>query len=146
MNDFKLSADDPRLTAYALGELEGAERAEVEKALQNDPAAQATVEEIRRTAGLLQAAFSDERDEPVAPLKATKVAPTDPYARKNTWTLLQFPQVYYVVGTLAAACFAVLLALHTPAPTGNGKIVGEAQEKRVITTLNLPALGFGEER
>mgnify|MGYP000601394500 CR=1 FL=1 len=30
MNDFELLPDDPRLTAYALGELEGDERAEVE--------------------------------------------------------------------------------------------------------------------
>jgi Ca-activated chloride channel family protein len=140
MNDFKLSADDPRLTAYALGELEGAERAEVEKALQNDPAAQAIVEEIRRTAAQLQAAFAEEKEEPVTPIKATKTAATDPYARKNTSRLLQFPQVYYVVGTLAAACFAVLLALHTPAPSGKGKVVREAQEKRLITTLDLPSL------
>jgi hypothetical protein len=30
--------------------------------------------------------------------------------------LLQFPQVYFVVGGLAAACFAVIAALRTPPP------------------------------
>jgi len=38
MNDTKIFSDDPRLTAYALGELEGEECAQVEAALAADPA------------------------------------------------------------------------------------------------------------
>ena len=38
MNHPTLSPDDPRLTAYALGELEGEARAAVEAALRADPA------------------------------------------------------------------------------------------------------------
>ena len=45
--------DDPRLTAYALGELDAADRAEVEALLADSPEARRFVEEIRATARLL---------------------------------------------------------------------------------------------
>ena len=44
---------DPRLTAYALDELDAAERAEVEAQLAGDPERRRFVEEIRTTARLL---------------------------------------------------------------------------------------------
>ena len=47
MNDSKILPDDPKLTAYALGELEGEERAAVEVALELNPALRGTVDEIR---------------------------------------------------------------------------------------------------
>jgi Ca-activated chloride channel family protein len=54
----KLSPGDPRLTAYALGELGGDERVAVEAALRQDPALRAAVEEIRALAGQIEAAFA----------------------------------------------------------------------------------------
>ncbi|MCE9637687.1 MAG: von Willebrand factor type A domain-containing protein [Planctomycetes bacterium] len=55
-------ADDPRLTAYALGELDGdsnaAARAEVEAILARDPAARAFVDETRALGGLLRDEFA----------------------------------------------------------------------------------------
>src|SRR4051812_22453745 len=45
--------DDPRLTAYALGELPASEREQVEALLRDDESARQIVEEIRATAGLL---------------------------------------------------------------------------------------------
>jgi Ca-activated chloride channel family protein len=48
-----IGADDPRLTAYALGELDPSERAEVERLLAGDPAAQAALAEVRQTVSLL---------------------------------------------------------------------------------------------
>ena len=65
----KLSIYDPILTAYALGELDEAERAKVERALAESPECQAAVEEIRQTAGLLTQELSRE---PVAPLSETQ--------------------------------------------------------------------------
>ncbi|MCB1105109.1 MAG: hypothetical protein KDK74_10290, partial [Cephaloticoccus sp.] len=100
MNNPTISPEDPRLTAYALGELEEAERAEVEALVQNSPDAQAVVEDIRATAAQLEAVLSDE------PLPAVK-PPKDPY-REKPGKLLSFPKLYFVVGTLAAACFAVV--------------------------------------
>ncbi|MBL9213561.1 MAG: von Willebrand factor type A domain-containing protein [Opitutaceae bacterium] len=64
----KLSPGDPRLTAYALGELSGDERAAVEAALRQNPALRAAVEEIRAVAGQIEAAFAgDAVPEPIQP-------------------------------------------------------------------------------
>ncbi len=56
----KLSADSPELTAYALGELNAAERAEVEAALDASPELRAELAEIQRTIGALDFEFSTE--------------------------------------------------------------------------------------
>ncbi len=48
-----LDPNDPKLTAYALGELDDAEQAEVEAALRQSPELRRAVDEIRRTAALL---------------------------------------------------------------------------------------------
>ena len=42
----KLTIDDPKLTAYALGELDAAERADIERVLAQSPELQAEVEAI----------------------------------------------------------------------------------------------------
>ncbi len=62
MNSFKnITPDDPRLTAYALGELtDEAEKKAVEQAIANDPQLAATVDDIRATAELLGNAFSED--------------------------------------------------------------------------------------
>lgn len=60
MNDTRLLPDDPRLTAYALGELAGDDRAAIEAALRENPALQVAVDEIRTTAALLQSALAHE--------------------------------------------------------------------------------------
>ncbi len=52
--------NNPKLTAYALGELAERERAEVEAALAESPGAQAYVDGVRRTAALLEAEFAGE--------------------------------------------------------------------------------------
>ena len=48
-----ISSDDPRLTAYAVGELDEQERREIERSLQADPALRDEIESIRGTAQLL---------------------------------------------------------------------------------------------
>ena len=52
--------DDPRLSAYALGELPAEATAEVERLLEGDPEAVAAVEDLRAMAGTLAAAFATE--------------------------------------------------------------------------------------
>jgi Ca-activated chloride channel family protein len=132
MNEFQISADDPKLTAYALGELDGDERAAVEAALRLNPALRATVDEIRAAASQLEAALAAEpaldaaNGEPAqGSSAATGFAPDkDPYPRENGnggfagagRKLLRFPGLYYLAGGLAAACFALMLALRGPAP------------------------------
>lgn len=52
-NPMKTDMDEVKLTAYALGELDPAEAAEVEARLANDPAARQQVDQTRRLAGIL---------------------------------------------------------------------------------------------
>jgi len=55
-----ISGDDPRLTAYALGELSGDEAAEIESRVARAPEAARAVAEIRALAGRLESAFATE--------------------------------------------------------------------------------------
>ena len=59
-NSGKDWSDDPRLTAYALGELEPAESAELEAEMAGDAGARAQVEELRAFAGSLEQHFAAE--------------------------------------------------------------------------------------
>lgn len=104
MNDTKIFSDDPRLTAYALGELEGEEHAQVAAAVAADPALQAAVEEIRATAGRLTAALEAE------PLPEPTPVHLESYHTVRPSRIFRFP--YWTVAALtAAACFAVIIAL-----------------------------------
>lgn len=171
MNDFELSPDDPRLTAYALGELEGDERAAVEAAVRRDPELRAALEEIRATAAQLEAALAAEALEPLGVLEFPPVngrapapgaalaqgahrgevvplnfaaSPNPPRVngagvqRRGPPKVLRFPQMYFVVGGLAAACFTVI-ALRQPAPEGPIATAAPAQTGAqapvVITSL-----------
>jgi hypothetical protein len=107
MNDFdprKPNAGDPRLTAFALGELEGGERDEVAAAVAADPALQAAVEEVRAAASQLTAALQAEPlPEPVDPVRLA------PYRTVRPARFFPFPY-WAVAGLAAAACFALILA------------------------------------
>jgi hypothetical protein len=56
----KITLDDPMLTAYALDELDAAERNEVENALQNSQEHRREIDEIKLTAGLLSTHLAAE--------------------------------------------------------------------------------------
>jgi hypothetical protein len=110
--------DDPRLTAYALDEMEPVERAEFEKQLQQDAAARRTVAEIRATIASLSDALADEAlPTPVEQSMArAAIIPGKDVRRLDGGPLppegwlgkkIRFPQFYYIVSGLAAACFAV---------------------------------------
>jgi Ca-activated chloride channel family protein len=57
----KLDADNPMLTAYALGELDEPQRAEIEAQLEQDEAARKLVDEIRASAVLVSQELKSER-------------------------------------------------------------------------------------
>ncbi len=117
----KIFPDDPRLTAFALGELEGEDLAAVEAALRDDPAARAAVEEIRAMAGHLETALGAEAaadaKAAIEPLHRAAILPGRDPAKLDGGSMgkllqfpkLRFPQLYYIVGGLAAAAFAVLV-------------------------------------
>jgi len=102
MNQNSISQDDPRLTAYALDEMAPAERAEFEQLLRQDAAAQNAVDEIRAAGALLATALEHE------PAGAEA---TEPAAEPKRGVLLRFPQLYFMVSGLAAACFALVFII-----------------------------------
>jgi hypothetical protein len=125
-NEFRLDPDDPRLTAYALDELEGEERAQVAAAVAADPSLRAAVDEIRAAAGRLTAALK------VEPLpEAIRPVHLEPYHTVRPARVFPFPY-WAVAGLAAAACFVVLVALRelplsekAPLP-GAGKLADDA--------------------
>lgn len=171
MNDHSLLPDDPRITAFALGELEGEDRVAVERALRRDPALRATVEQIRQTAAQIEAALADEltlpaeadasdgkvvafpleATAPVAVPDATPASASQPVpataaailpgndpvlldggAYRNVY---RYPRLYYVVGGLVAACFALIAIIQPPhEPKPKAAVVAKAvpPEKTLI--------------
>lgn len=125
-----LSPDDPRLTAYALGELADADFAAVDAAVRNDPALQAVVAEIQALGGELTATLANE---PVSVelLATAEVAEGIAHSQGGTardpassadgsefdapkrGKLLRFPGLYYVFATAAAAGFAIMVVNHS---------------------------------
>ncbi len=110
MNEPDPSFDEVKLTAYALGELDETERAVIEAWLRENPGAHATVAAIRGTAVQLEKALADE------PVPQEKVSEAGGSRSQGKGGLLAFPRLYFVIGTLAAACFAVLVVRHEPKP------------------------------
>jgi len=108
--------DDPRLTAYALGEMEPTERAEFEVLLQRDAAARKTVAEIRATVDSLTSALAAEAAADAttnvvdfaAAGQSSRRFDGGPVEPKGVLPkAIKFPQFYFMVSGLAAACFAV---------------------------------------
>jgi Ca-activated chloride channel family protein len=132
-NQNTILPDDPRLTAYALNEMAAGERVEFEKLLSADPAARRTVEEIRSAGSLLTAAL--EHEPVTAGLPAGKpVTAAEPSPSK----VFRFPQFYYMVSGLAAACFAVFFVYWQ-----QNQPVAEAQRKYVEVPLDKLKQGDG---
>lgn len=104
-----LTPDDPRLTAYALGELDAAEHVAVEAAIKNDPAAQAAVAQIRALSGDLSAALAKEPLPFVVPPPQVKDAPPTAREAYHPRKFLRLP--FYLVGSLAAACVVGVFVL-----------------------------------
>jgi Ca-activated chloride channel family protein len=130
----KFSPDDPRLTAYALGELEAAERAAIEAALREDAVLRAAVEDIRATVAQLEGALATEALPAVPELKRPVAAPV---TKPRGGVLLRFPQAYFVVSGLAAACFVVFVLVRDP---GERPAPAAVTERKVVTVVNFPAV------
>ncbi len=71
MNTKSYDPNAPRLTAYALGELDAADRAEVESQLEHCEESRATVDDVRETAELIRGELASE---PTAALTETQRA------------------------------------------------------------------------
>ncbi len=110
-NENRLDPDDPRLTAYALGELEGDDADRVATAVAADPALQQAVDEIRDTAARLTAALEAEPlPLPVPPVRV------EPYRTVRPARIFRWPY-WGVAGLAAAASLAIIFALRERAWT-----------------------------
>ncbi len=114
-----------RLTAYALGEMDGSdcasERAEIEALIATDDAARAVVEEVRATAELLTTGFASESPELLEPVvraevvlvasaaSATDEAPAPAGRMRSLWPL---------VGVAASIAGVVSLGMHAESGPG----------------------------
>lgn len=132
MHEPTLPPDDPRLTAYALGELSGDERAHIEAALRDNLELRTIVEEIRATAAQIEDALAAEALAELEPVETgwngltasrgdearvadeprpQAAAANEPDYDRRGRKVLRFPQLYGILATAAAACFAVFFAL-----------------------------------
>ena len=111
-----LDPNDPKLTAYALGELDEPGCREVEAALEGDEAARRAVEEIRRVAGMLTEQLAGE---PAPGLtdeqrRAVRTPPREPVRRIRLWVPL---------AAAAAALLAVGVGIYLATRRPDGGIV-----------------------
>lgn len=124
-----ISPDDPRLTAYASGDLPPDEVARFEAELAQDPAARAHVDELRALQTELTASFAAE---PVEPVEHTTPAEPIPFAEPAGWRL-----AYYSMPLAIAASVALVVAAMV-VPT-----VGKVRESatRSVASSNLRQIG-----
>lgn len=135
MNTTKISADDPRLTAFALGELTGSEHAAVAAALEHDAAARRTVEEIRAFAGQLESALDGEplpevppAGMPLAPATIAAAPETRPPDGGGIVRGARFRQAYAILGGLAAAGLIMVITLRGPQLRENDRVARSIAE------------------
>ncbi len=124
-----ISPDDPRLTAFASGDLAPEEAARFENELARDPAARAEVARLRALQAQLREAFAAEDDE--AEVKAEAAALADGAERG-------VPRLPAWMHRLAAAVCVVLMAGAVLFPT-----VGKVREtaRRTVDSSNLRQIG-----
>ncbi len=106
-----LNPDDPRLTAYALGELPEAERARFEADLKESPECQKFVEEIRATAALLGNEFAEQKSLELNRAQRRAIEDRLRPTRHHAENILS--RLFLYGATAAAAC--VLAAMLLPA-------------------------------
>ncbi len=134
-NETELSPDDPRITAYAFGELEGDERASMEAAVARDPALRAAVAELRAFGGELGATLADELA--TGPEKSLHAAAD---RARNRGRVLRFPVwAWAAAGFAAAAGVAVMLSLQENAsPAAQPPVAAVPKASAIAATSPLP--------
>jgi Ca-activated chloride channel homolog len=146
---------DPRLTAYALGELDAigskADLAEVEALLARDPAARAEVEAVRAAAAELRESFAAETAGAPAPsLTAAQKAEIERAAREPVRPRSRRVLLAWLPPLAAAAAVTVWMALGWPddskpssstnAPAGGPVAVNEPRERSDVSDAQLDQL------
>src|SRR5262249_125221 len=134
MSDTELHADDPRLTAYALGELDPTEQETVERLFADFPEAQIAIREIRELAGLLAAELQHEpapalttaQRNAILAGKVSTVAPRAERPRRagNRW-ISQFAALASMAALVAVAAFLPAPGNRSSGDRSSGYFLGE---------------------
>jgi Ca-activated chloride channel family protein len=148
-----MTSDDPRLTAYALNELEEADHMEVEAFLASDETARRTVEETRRTVAMLTESLrttsapnltAAQLETIVAATTPSAIAPSlsDEPARPGRRAWARWALATAACAALAAGGISALHSLHKSNNqnlalngTGSGATPQRAETKATLATL-----------
>ncbi len=130
--------DEVKLTAYALNELDETSRAAVEKLLATDPVARRWVEDVRRTAALLESELQAEECPSLTTEQTREIQRQIRAAdRPGFWTRQWFPSLRLVEALAVVAIIAVLAALLLPSLA---KTKSRAKHLMVMTEQRQAAL------
>jgi Ca-activated chloride channel family protein len=130
----KFDPNDPKLTAYVLGELDEKERAEVEALIENNPDARAAVEGIREVTGLLEGGLASEPcpaldEERRAAIRREIEGGSVPRDGRVRWMhrrpLLRAALAASLLGVVSLAVWASVQSLRTS--DGNGRLRPSAE-------------------
>jgi Ca-activated chloride channel family protein len=122
----KIDLNDPRLTAYALGELDDAERVEIETLLKDDEVARREVETMRRAATTLADELRSEPCPQLTPEQIAKIEERFAPAKKEAVLFPWWRALGWATALGAAAMVTALLlpALNKASPRGRRLTVG----------------------
>ncbi|MEO5719135.1 MAG: von Willebrand factor type A domain-containing protein [Chthoniobacterales bacterium] len=127
-----INLDDPKLTAYALDQLFGAEKEEMESAVAASPAAQEIVREVRLLSGNLRAEYDAERE-------------AHPVPQRNIIPLRQKDDPWSISRRLALAAAIVLCAVLGAVTVGTLKRGGGAYLQESARYAGGPRSGLPEQ-
>ena len=128
-NETRLTPEDPRLTAYAFGGLEGEELAATEAAIAADPRLARRVAELRVFGAEIGAALENE-PMPAMPEPASPGTPAAPGERGR---VLRFPAwAWATAGLAAAAALAVMAWLRQGGTTPDAPGVAKVEAKPTL--------------
>ena len=135
----KINLDDPKLTAFALGELDEPERSTVAREIAESPEAQRVVDETRELAGMLKKEFAMELQTDVAtglrPVKSRRTA-TWLQSRRNLSDIRDDPWFWSIGGPLAIAAVLAIFALIAGVTVVS--LRHNSNERVVVTGSNIP--------
>ncbi len=126
----KIQPDDPRLTAYALDELEEVQRLEIESLLQESPEAQAAVDEIRDAASLLRDGLANEPGDGLTEAQRESIEQLGRSPRRTRWTRLAA-----VASLLLAVGVSAKMILNTSTPQ---RLASSTRPSELITVVDTP--------
>jgi Ca-activated chloride channel family protein len=141
-----IDRDDPRLTAYALGEMEKSEREAFEALIAEDPEAQDEVEALRALGLQLEAELSAEAAPELRP--AAREALFEAARPRPAWRRLLGPR-YAIAATvlLAMGVYAATApnVFRSPGPAEESLVAGQGGDREEAARSRLEASGPGRE-